>query len=219
MRKRHYIQFLLVVALISNTAILKAQTFFEASYGTLLFEVAKFDIAEGVVLSGGKRLNFQYGKFVNNRISRTISLSYINGSTSRDIEQRSEVHSNFATAQNRTVNFELSSIDLEYERKATKFDTEFDDVWNIYSIFSIGASLYTLQEKIIVPPKSTQGISFSKNAALGSDLIFIGGYGWGVGRKIHKAGYIYSDLRATLSLGNDYNRFPILFNLGYRQFL
>ncbi len=216
MKRFIYSTIVTIALFLTNEA--KGQTFFEASYGRSFFETAQFDLESGVNLNGGNRLNFQFGKFVNNRVSRTISLSYAR-STSDDIEQRSEVRSSLATPQNRTVNFILSSTDIEYERKKTKFNTEFDDVWNIYSIVSVGVSFYTLKEDVVVPPPTSTGISFPENDAVGSDLIFMAGYGWGAARKIHKTAYVFSDLRATLALGNIYNRFPIYLNFGYKQFL
>lgn len=219
MGKRHYILYVLIIAITSSITTLKAQTFVEAAYGRTLYEYADFDDFT-TRMEGGNFLNFQIGKFVNNKVARTFSIGYHTGMSSRDTVTTFELGGQPRTFGTKFSNVGLSIFDIAYERKKTIAHTEFDDTWNIYSIKGIGLSFHSFKEEVILETKP--GVQeYNDKILYRSSITYNFTFGWGFARKVTMKSYVYGDLRSTINGFPEagFFRFPVILNFGYRQFL
>lgn len=186
MRKRHYIQFLLVVALISNTAKLKAQIFVEAGIGFPLIETN--EAYNGIKSSN--EINLQIGKFVSFKKMRSFSFGYKN-TTYIDETVSSNIN---GTLQSGKYTAKASIIALGYERKVTIANTEFDDVWQFYNIVNYHFSIANINETITNPKLDFKKENPGNSVSIDLDL------GLGMARKFSTKTYAYIDARGYLPI-------------------
>lgn len=184
-----------------------SQYFFQGAFGYDVETVVgtKIDGLE----SRGKSIDLQIGRFVNERKMRSFSASYTFGF--QYLKDKGSFYMINGKQESGETRVKYSTIRLAYERKVCYANTEFDDVWNIYSIISYGVSL------ISVKAEYTNSIVKQNvrdtDSGTGFNIDF--GIGTGVARKINLNTYVFGDFTASFPAADLYA--PISVKLGVRK--
>lgn len=193
-----------------------AQTYVELSYGRSLIDFTTYSSGNLMEINyeNASYIDFQIGKFVNNRTARSLSINYHTGVTSKEIITSEFNNSNGLQTKKSFIN--SSFINIAYERKKTMFKTEFDDIWNIYRTIYIGFSLRSSNEDII---SNTDPNAQYEEQLTGSGIGLYFGGGMGFARKINYSNYLFSDIRYLFHGDiNNSSRLNMLVNFGARHF-
>lgn len=202
--------------------ISKGQTFIQ---GGLMVKGIEASFGGGSeVVKGGHGVDLQIGKFVNERKMRSFIINYRFGRKHTPENSQLLVYDPVTmTTKDYSIKRTATSsvLSFGYERKKCFSNTEFDDVWQYYDIFSYSLSLITVKEEVdesVVKLPSNYEYDFQGTHVGLLDL----NAGVGMARKFNINTYAYAEARLFLPLidqGDFYSGAGIRFNFGVRHFI
>lgn len=201
---------ILLIIFFGTRSFVKSQTFIQGSLGMNIFEVSQF---VGDKSKGGKKLDFQIGKFVNDRKMRAFVMAYKFGTKYTIDEQNYSVYDPISGSYDRyryTPSVSSSEFSFGYERKVTFANTEFDDPWQFYNIITYRLCFGTIKDNTVYPANA------NKDEYAGSYVDFSIDLGLGMARKFSVKTYAFAELRYNESI---FYSIGFSTNVGVRHFI
>lgn len=202
--KKYIIFFGLVLGGFSNAF---SQYFFQGAFGYDVETIvgSKIDGLEG----RGKSIDLQIGRFVNERKMRSFSTSYTFGF--QFLKDRGSYYTINGKQESGETRIKYSAMRLAYERKVCYANTEFDDVWNIYSIISYGVTFISVKAEYTNPIVKQNVRDTDSDKLINIDF----GIGTGAARKINLNTYVFGDFKAIFPASDLYATISV--KLGVRK--
>lgn len=199
----------------------KGQTFIQG--GLLVKGIEASFGRDDQSVKGGLGVDFQIGKFINEKKMRSFTINYRFGrkhSPENDKVFVYDPNTSLSTEYNIKRTATSSVLSLGYERKSCFANTEFDDVWQYYNIISYSLSLTTVKEEIDNSVKLPTSYEYDYQGTHFGLLDVTAGFG--MARKFNMNSYAFAEARLFFPLidqGDFYPGAGIRFNFGVRHFI
>ncbi len=214
-------KYIIFFGLVFLCFVSKSQTFIQ---GGLMIKGVEASFGRGNQnVKGGHGIDFQIGRFVNERKMRSFTINYRFGRKhSPENDKGSFYDPNTSSYKEYDIKRTATSsvLSLGYERKKCFANTEFDDVWQYYSILSYSISLITVKEEIDNSVKLPPGYEYDYRGTHIGLLDLTAGAG--MARKFKMNTYAFAEARMFFPLidqGDFYSGGGIRFNFGVRHFI